>query len=111
MRMLILYTHLSGALIPILTFPLNIRQKFTYFVRKEPEIITEENIAEMLMIGDMSHKPIEELAVLMQDVFVPLLMNPLNQSGWPIVVSEDVTTRVQNFSSILYQVIFVLICN
>lgn len=104
MRMLILYTNLSGALIPILTFPLNVKQKFTYFVRREQEIITDENIGHMLMIGDMSHKPIDELAVLMEDVLVPLLMNPLNQSGWPAVVSEDVTTRVQNFSSILYQV-------
>lgn len=95
---------MSGALIPLITFPLNVKQKYTYFVRRQPEIITEENIAEMLIIGDMSHKPIDELAVLIKDVVLPLLLNTANQVGWPAVVCEDVATRVQNFSSVLYQV-------
>lgn len=102
--MMILYTHMSGALVPLFTFPLNTKQKYTYFVRKKEEMIVEENIAEMLLIGDMSPKPVDELAILIEEVFVPLLMNPKNQVGWPSVVCEDVASKIQNFNNILYQV-------
>lgn len=104
--MMIIYLHMSGALIPLLGFPPNPKQKFSYFVRKKPEEITEENISEMLIIGDMSNKPIEELAILVDEVFVPILLNPENQVGWPSVICEDVATQVQNFSNIMYQVIY-----
>lgn len=48
------------------------------------------------MIGDLLPNFLENLAVLTEDVIVPLLNNPANQNGWTSVIVNDTKTESQN---------------
>lgn len=94
----------GGQLTPVTRFSSQIRSKASYFIRKKNETVTMENFRDVLIFGDMGGKPVEELATLVEEVFVPLLSNADNQKGWPQVVADDVINHVQAFNSIVYQV-------
>ncbi|KAF2900340.1 hypothetical protein ILUMI_05842 [Ignelater luminosus] len=101
---LVMTINAGGQLQPVTEFPNNLKTKSSYFIRKQKEIITWENFREILLFGDMSPKPVEELAVLIEEVFVPLLTNPANQQGWPKVVADDVLKHVYAFRNNVYQI-------
>ncbi|XP_060520898.1 dynein beta chain, ciliary-like [Cylas formicarius] len=103
-KMLILTVLSTGVLTPFNQFNSLIRQKFTYFIRKKEEEITIENFLDVVTFGDMSGKPIEDLSVLVEGVFVPLLSNPANHKGWPKVVAQDVVSHVRTFKNTVDQI-------
>lgn len=103
-KMLLMTVPATGVLTPLTSFSPIVKQKFTYFIRKKKEPITMENFRKVVSFGDMGGKPIEELAVLMEGVFVPILSNPKNQEGWPKVVCEDVVAHVRTFKNTVDQV-------
>lgn len=105
-KMLLMTIPTTGVLTPLTSFSPIVKQKFTYFIRKKKEPITMENFRKVVSFGDMGGKPIEELAVLMEGVFVPVLSNPSNQVGWPKVVSEDVVSHVRAFKNTVDQVFY-----
>ncbi len=45
--------------------------------------------------GEIGEVPLETLAVVAQDVFMPLLTMPANQQGWPDVVAKEVTENLR----------------
>jgi len=49
--------------------------------------------------GEISENPLETLAAISQDVFVPMLTSPVNQQGWPDVVAKEVTENMHKFVS------------
>src|SRR5688572_26742317 len=49
--------------------------------------------------GDIGESPLETLAVVAQDVFMPILTAPANQQGWPDVVAKEVTENLHKFVS------------
>lgn len=103
-KMMILTIPPSGLLTAMTHLTSAIKQKFTYFIRRVPEAVTMENLRTVLTFGDMAGKPIDELAVLMEGLFVPFLSNPGNQKGWPKVVADDVISHVRAFKSTVEQV-------
>ncbi|CAG9859865.1 unnamed protein product [Phyllotreta striolata] len=103
--MLIFTLILGGALVPFTQITADIKQKFTYFVRvKEQPINVAADFANVVVFGDMAARPVEEMAVLLEGVFVPVLSNPGNQLGWPKVVANDVVTHVRNFKATVDQI-------
>ncbi|XP_018562388.1 dynein beta chain, ciliary-like [Anoplophora glabripennis] len=103
-KMLIMTIPTTGLLTPMTQFSAAIKQKYTYFIRRVPQAVTMQNFRTVLSFGDMGGRPVEELAVLMEGVFVPLLSNPGNQRGWPKVVAEDVVSHVRDFKSNVEQI-------
>ncbi|KAJ8925640.1 hypothetical protein NQ315_009485 [Exocentrus adspersus] len=103
-KMLIMTIPTTGLLTPMTQFTATIKQKFTYFIRRTPEAVTMENFRSVLTFGDMGGKPVEELAVLMEGLFVPVLSNKDNQRGWPKVVAEDVVAHVRAFKGTVEQI-------
>lgn len=59
---------------------------------------------QILLIGDMSHRPIEDLSILVDEFMLPVLTNPLNQDGWPEVVKKDVEYHIQEFRNVIAEV-------
>ena len=58
----------SGLLQPLLTYPPNPKNKSVYFIKKEEEAATVENISKLCIFGDMAPNPVEELSVLIEEV-------------------------------------------
>lgn len=49
--------------------------------------------------GEIGENPLETLAIVAQDVFMPILTSPANQQGWPDVVAKEVTENMHKFVS------------
>lgn len=58
----------------------------------------------VVILGDLAPRLIDELAALVDEVFVPLLSNPLNHEGWPLVVSQDILKQIHSLKSTVYEV-------
>ncbi|XP_046391607.1 dynein beta chain, ciliary-like [Ischnura elegans] len=102
---LTIHLNVGGLLIPSLNFPTSaLKYKGVYFVKKYGAPIPKDNVRGGLIFGDMAPNPIDELATLVNEVFVPVLSNVNNHKGWPAVVSEDVRKHVHHLSSLVYQV-------
>ncbi|XP_076749597.1 dynein beta chain, ciliary-like [Xylocopa sonorina] len=100
---LVLQLTPAGLLVPYLEITQS-KRKQTYFMKRRPQTVTEDNYKDLLIPGDMAPNPIEELAVLVEDAYVPILSNPKNHVGWPEIVRKDVKKQVYNLRSLIWQV-------
>lgn len=57
-------------------------------------------------MGDVSPNPLEDLDVLLNHVYLPLLKNPKNQEGWPEVIKKEVDHHVQELNNAIAEVKF-----
>ncbi|XP_055509862.1 dynein axonemal heavy chain 17-like [Leucoraja erinacea] len=96
---LVIYINAQGQLTANLGFPPLIKTKGIYFVKKKMIRITNENIKEELLIGDISNSPVEQLLTVIEEVFCPLFTNTDNMIKWPQVVSEDVVKHAQQLKN------------
>ncbi|XP_049809049.1 dynein beta chain, ciliary [Schistocerca nitens] len=85
-------------------FPLSLKNKSAYFVKRARTPVPREDINSFLILGDLAARPIEQLAALVDEVFVPLLSNPGNSRAWPKVVAQDIQRHVHSLQSTVYQV-------
>lgn len=75
-----------------------------YFIKKLPEPIPQEKCCDYLVVGDLATRSIDQLSILVDDIFVPLLSNEENYVDWPEIVAQDVQKQVHNLKSTVYQV-------
>lgn len=52
----------------------------------------------------MSPKPIDDLAIMIDNLYYPLLTNPLNQKGWPETMSKDMEMHLQELRNTIAEV-------
>jgi dynein heavy chain len=52
----------------------------------------------------MSHSPIEDLSVILDEIIYPILSNPANQDNWPEVIKKDVDSHVQELRNVIAEV-------
>lgn len=60
---------------------------------------------QQIMYGDLSANPIDDLAVIVDEIFYPIISNPRNQEGWPDVIKKDVDSHFQDLRNIITEVI------
>lgn len=65
---MILTVSASGLLTPLTSFPNVLKNKSSYFIKKSNVALTAENLRKVLIYGDMSTKPVDELATLIEEV-------------------------------------------
>ncbi|XP_020814498.1 dynein beta chain, ciliary-like, partial [Drosophila serrata] len=95
-KRIIFSINAGGQLYPSFNFPVKPRTKVAYFIRSSiPLNLTEENMLDALMIGDLLPNPLANLSVLCDEVFFPLLNNKVNQTGWTSVIANDMKTESQ----------------
>lgn len=94
----------AGILQPMTTFPNYLKTKTTYFIRRCDDPVTINNFRDILVFGDFSGRPVTELSILTDEIFIPLLTNIKNHIGWPQVISQDVINHIEAFKNIVYQV-------
>lgn len=59
----------------------------------------------MLIVGDLSHQIVDQLATLVDNVFAPLLTKPENHKDLPEIAIQDICKHVHALRGTLYQVI------
>ncbi|GAX83887.1 hypothetical protein CEUSTIGMA_g11312.t1, partial [Chlamydomonas eustigma] len=75
------------------------QKKTLYFIKSSPAKLDNDSIRKNVIIGEIGENPLETLAVVAQDVFMPLLTSPANQQGWPDVVAKEVTENMHKYVS------------
>lgn len=74
-------------------------KKTVYFIKNAPTKLEPENISRVVIQGEIGENPLESLAAVAQDVFMPLLTSPAHQQGWPDVVAKEVNENMHKFVS------------
>lgn len=104
MQLVIVLTQ-AAQLIPLTSFPLTqLKSKGVYFIKKESTPVPKLECSNFLIFGDLATRSIDQLSSLVDEVFVPLLSNEENHTGWPEMVAQDVLKQVHNLKSTVYQV-------
>lgn len=62
------------------SFPVSLKSKAAYFIKKKRDVVPKERILEMVILGDMATKPIEQLAALVDEVNISRLSSPFNNT-------------------------------
>ncbi|CAF3393401.1 unnamed protein product [Rotaria sp. Silwood1] len=89
--MLIIQYTASGSLQPTVSFPNILKNKSCYFIKKRRENIPRDaTLRDVIMYGDLSTSPVDQLSAMVDELLIPLLQNPSNNEAWPKVLSQDI---------------------
>jgi dynein heavy chain, axonemal len=58
----------------------------------------------MIIFGDLSPSPVEDISIVLDDIFYPLLSNPANQEQWPDVIKKDIDSHFQELRNVIAEV-------
>ncbi|XP_043549538.1 dynein axonemal heavy chain 11 isoform X1 [Chiloscyllium plagiosum] len=96
---LLFFTGAGGALHADsqLTFPS--KSKMLYIFKNCSGNLSDNDHVNELMLGEILQHPVEHLAVLINEVLVPILSNSNNHLGWPQAISYDVRKHIEMIKS------------
>ncbi|KAF5834390.1 hypothetical protein DUNSADRAFT_8976 [Dunaliella salina] len=78
---------------------LKYKKKAMYMLKIAAAKLDNNSIKKLTIYGEVGENPLETLAAVSQDVFMPMLTSPANQQGWPDVVAKEVTENLHKFVS------------
>lgn len=70
--------------------------------KKEAGEITADNIDKEVIFMEINRQILENLYLVCNDVYMPVLGNPLNMIGWSDLVSQDLMDRFHVFLAHTY---------
>lgn len=95
----------AAQLVVATTFPLNnLKSKGIYFVKRYPKPVPRQDCKHFLIYGDLATRTIDQLSVLVEEIFVPLLSFKENYKSWPTMVGQDVQKQIHSLKSTVHQV-------
>ncbi|XP_008208864.1 dynein beta chain, ciliary-like [Nasonia vitripennis] len=100
-NMLLIEISPLALLIPHSFIQLNFKSKFCYFLRRETVQVTNENCSVVLVTGEVTPRSFDDLAAVVEEVFIPVLSNPGETTTWPDVVAEDVKRHVYELRNLI----------
>ena len=104
--MLVITVNHYGALVAREAITKEFPYKSCFFIRKSmPLDFSTTNFRSSVIYGDtMATQAVEELAILVEEVYNPLLNNKLNQTTWPEELKKDVEKKVQLLRDVVLEV-------
>lgn len=76
--------------------------KAVYFVKRENIEVPKKNIQDLIMFGDISAMPVDQLGNVVDEILSNVLLNEANFESWPQVVSQDVHNHIHSLKSDVY---------
>lgn len=73
--------------------------KSVAFTKLQKCVLTSKNIAQSILMTEMSSNTIEQLERLVGEVYLPIISNPANQEGWGEAASKEVVDKFHNYMS------------
>ena len=67
-RVLVIQALSSGQLAPMETFPTSNKNKAVYYIKRAAEALKKDNFKELLLFGDMSQVPLDQLSSVVESV-------------------------------------------
>ncbi|XP_058061407.1 LOW QUALITY PROTEIN: dynein beta chain, ciliary-like [Anopheles bellator] len=94
----------AAALVPSYHYASNAKGKICYFVKISEQALEIGKIREQIIYGDLTPNPIDDLSILVDEIFYPMINNPQNQEGWPTAIVKDIDSHVQELRNIISEV-------
>jgi len=69
-QVLIILQNNAAQLLAASSFPVSLKNKAVYFIKREQGPVPKEEISQHIILGDMAVKPIEQLAALVDEASV-----------------------------------------
>ena len=82
--------------------PAPLKKKAIYFVKLERQPLTAENVASLVMPGDLLPEMLAQMHTMMDGAYLPLMANGENQQGWPPQVVGDLVDGLSRLTSLVY---------
>ncbi|TMW58214.1 hypothetical protein Poli38472_011802 [Pythium oligandrum] len=82
---------------PVLTTPMCV----LYLAKSVKAAVSLDKCHEEILSGTMERNALDSLALIMQEIYLPLVGNPRNQRLWPEMVTTSVLNNVHGFFSSL----------
>ncbi|GIQ80006.1 dynein heavy chain [Kipferlia bialata] len=102
-RHCIFYINARDELAPSLGLPSTLRKKAVYFIKREGvEKLDASQMASGLVYGDLSAKPMEQLAAMISEVYLPMLKDRTISGAWPEVLTQDIIRQTERFNSVVF---------
>lgn len=93
----------SLSITPNIPTPSSIRRKGILVYKTVRGVPIEDRLSENLAFMEISKSALEIMSLTCQEVFLPVLANPLNQQGWSDLVSKDlIENKFHSFLSNIY---------
>ena len=73
--------------------------KSIYFLKRSDCSLSEKNVHDQVLIGELTSEPLAYLERLVQDIYMPLLDHPANQVGWGEVAAKDINEKMLALSA------------
>jgi dynein heavy chain len=73
--------------------------KASLFLKLKSVGITDKNIAQEVIVMELTSDPLAHLELVLHEIYLPLLNNPKNQKGWGEVASKEIIDLMHNFLS------------
>ena len=78
------------------TFPANHRKKIVYVQKVAETKLSEANMFDEVIVGDLNAPLLESLHGMLRNVYLPIISNPENTRGWPEVAMKAFNDRFQH---------------
>lgn len=82
----------------------NIAGIYAVKVKQVPLPRDKEGCSAMLIMGDLSHRVVDQLATLVDNIVAPLLTKSENHKDLPEIAIQDICKHVHALRGTLYQV-------
>lgn len=104
--MVIITVNHYGALVALQAINREFKTKSCYFIRKTiPMKFQSDNFRQLLIYGDTTNtQAIEELSIVVEEVYYPLLSNKANQAPWTEDLKKDIEAKIQVLRDIVSEV-------
>ncbi|GCC27211.1 hypothetical protein chiPu_0005636 [Chiloscyllium punctatum] len=96
---LLFFTGAGGALHADSQLTFTSKSKMLYIFKNCSGNLSDNDHVNELMLGEILQHPVEHLAVLINEVLVPILSNSNNHLGWPQAISYDVRKHTEMIKS------------
>jgi hypothetical protein len=83
--------------------PTNFKTKCIYITKNEP-MIPDSEFEHLLNFSEFCSAPLQMMLALAEEVYFPLITNPLNQEGWPEVITKEVQESLHRFLAQVYTI-------
>ena len=74
----------------------------TQALKNEPITIDASNAEKELVFMELNKNILENMYLLCNEVYMPVMSNPLNMAGWSDLVSKDLMDKFHGFLAHLY---------
>ncbi|GBG28212.1 Dynein heavy chain 2, axonemal [Hondaea fermentalgiana] len=74
-------------------------ERMLYFTKLGDGPVSREKYTSEILVGDCNVDPVQQLELVTQDVFMPLLSNTANQASWSDAMRKEMMDNVHSFVS------------